>query len=183
MKILDARQAYSAQLSTLWDKKQSLTKLLEESETTAMPDVDRVELSRELDAITAQYEETQGVMEHILTRETALYNAEVSRQQADAIAEMGDDMIKMMTIFRRISSGAKVPPSDERRLMEYDAKLYMLAKSSAMLGKTDDKEYDSLWKDEKPTENPDPQEVADNAEISVPAPQTVSGDSAQTMCC
>jgi len=34
---------------------------------------------------------------------------------------------KIMTVFRRLSRGDIVPQSDERRLMEYDSKMYTTA--------------------------------------------------------
>lgn len=42
--------------------------------------MDRVEISRELSAVDAQYNEAQGVMESIIERETAIHNAEVAKQ-------------------------------------------------------------------------------------------------------
>ena len=46
--------------------------------------------------------------------------------------------------------GDKVPAKDEKKLMEYDPKLYMMAKNAAaMLEMRKRKEHKSLWEDEK----------------------------------
>lgn len=178
MKIRDAKQLYSAQLDTLWEKKQVLSNLLKEQEGggSELNAFDRVEISRELSEVNAQYEATQGVMDGILTRECAIHNSEVAKQQSEAMAEQADEMLKMMEVFRRISSGAKVPQEDERKLMEYDHQLYMAAKTAAMMAQQNDKEFDSLWDDkEEPTgELQDAHEIAENSEISVPAPEVIA---------
>ncbi len=55
-----------------------------------------------------------------------------------------------MEVARRIMKGAKVPASDEKKLMEYSMELYMAAKNMAVLNENKKKEeYDSLWDDEK----------------------------------
>ena len=111
--------------------------------------MDRVEISRELSAVDAQYNEAQGVMESIIERETAIHNAEVAKQQGNALSKAAEEMGKMLEIYHRIASGGQVPPEDEQRLMEYNHKLYMAAKTAAMLQEGDGEEYDSLFEDEE----------------------------------
>lgn len=182
MKIRDAKQIYGAQLDALQERKRTLSKLLKEQETGApgAPAFDRVELSKELSQVNAQYESTRGVMEGILAREQTIHNSEVAKQQNEALAEAAEETIKMMEVFRRISSGAKVPPEDERKLIEYNHEMYMAAKAAAMLAQRNDKEYDSLWEDEEENagETPDAQEIAENSEISVSAPKAVADSAA-----
>ncbi len=85
--------------------------------------------------------------------ETAVYNMEASKQQGEVAKKVMDDMAKCLEIARRISAGDKVPAGDEKRLMEYSAELYQMAKNAAMLSRNKKrKEYDSLWEDED--ENP-----------------------------
>ena len=60
-----------------------------------------------------------------MAQHTALFNAEVSKQQGEAMEEYSEDMIKIMEVARRIMKGAKVPASDEKKLMEYSMELYM----------------------------------------------------------
>lgn len=178
MKIRDAKQAYSAQLSALRDKKQTLSKLLKDQESGSLEAsaFDRVELSRELSEVSAQYEATQGVMEGIIARESVIHNSEVAKQQSEAMAKEAEEISKMMEVFRRISSGAKVPPEDEKKLMEFNHELYMAAKASAMMAQQNDEEYDSLWEDEEDdsSEVQDAHEIAENSEISVSAPEAVA---------
>ena len=177
MKIRDAKQVYSDQLNVLWDKKQSLTKLLKEQESSgqAIPSVDRLELTRELSEVDAQYKATQSVMEGILTRESLIHNSEVAKQQGEAIANWGKELSKIMEVYRRIASGAKVPPKDEKKLMDFSYKLYMAAKTAAMSHQNDE-EYDSLWEDEEESsgEIPDAHEIAENSEISVAPPEVTA---------
>lgn len=182
MKIRDAKQAYSAQMNTLWEKKKALSRLLKEEERggTELQAFDRVEITRELSEVTAQYEATQSVMEGIMARENMIHDSEVAKQQNEALAESAEEMAKMMEIFRRISSGAKVPPEDERKLMEFNHELYMAAKTAAMTALQNDEEYDSLWEDEEESsgEGQDAREIAENAEISVPAPEAAAASAA-----
>ena len=81
MKIQDAKKAYAAQMDTLWTRKRDLSQALKNCQQGGAPNVDRVEISRELSAVDAQYNEAQGVMESIIERETAIHNAEVAKQQ------------------------------------------------------------------------------------------------------
>lgn len=175
MKIRDAKQAYSAQLDFLREKKQTLSRLLKDQEEGKWdaPAIDRVELTREMSEVSAQYEAAQDVMEGILAKEYAVRSGEAAKQQSETLAKEAEEIVKMMEVFRRISSGAKVPPSDEKKLMEFSHELYMAAKSAAMLAQQNDKEYDSLWEDEEdnPEEQQDAQEIAANTEISVPMPE------------
>ena len=133
MKIQDAKKAYAAQMDTLWTRKRDLSQALKNCQQGGAPNVDRVEISRELSAVDAQYNEAQGVMESIIERETAIHNAEVAKQQGNALSKAAEEMGKMLEIYHRIASGGQVPPEDEQRLMEYNHKLYMAAKTAAML--------------------------------------------------
>jgi len=181
MKIKDAKQAYSAQLDVLWNKKRTLTKLLKEQEEggAAAAETDRVEISKELSKTDAEYEAVRSVMESINERDAAIQNAEFARQQGEAAAEQAEELSKIMEVYRRIASGAKVPAEDEKKLMDFSYKLYMAAKTAAMLAERNDKEYDSLWEDEEEEEEKSPSEIAGDTEISVPAPEAVAAGAAE----
>jgi len=177
MKIRDAKQMYTAHRSALWEKRQALSKLLKEQEqgNPVTASFDRVELSRELSRTDAQYEAVDQALQGITAAESAVRMVEDNRQQCETAAKAADEMVKIMEVYRRIASGAKVPPQDEKKLMEYDFKLYMAAKQAALMAKENDEEYDSLWDEEdEPGEQKDSGEVAGDTEISVPAPETVS---------
>lgn len=174
MKIRDAKQAYTAQLDTLRDKKRTLTKLLGDQERSGS--FDRVELSRELDEVNEQYKSVQGVMEGILSTEAAVRDGEAARQQAEAAARQAEELGKIMEVYRRIASGATVPAEDEKKLMDYSHELYMAAKTAAMLAQSDE-DYDSLWEDEEdPGPRPDPGELAGDTEIAIPPPEAPAAE-------
>lgn len=176
MKIRDAKQMYSAQLDMLRSKRQFLSRQLKDAEKAGSPaDFDRVEISRELSRTGARYDALSRVMEGITAAESAVHDAESARQQGETMAKAAEDMVKIMEVYRRIASGAKVPSKDEKKLMDYDFKLYMAAKQAALMAERNKEEYDSLWEDEeKPEEQPDPSEVAGDAEISVPRPSSAA---------
>ena len=175
MRIEDAKKAYSAHLDTLQHRRQFLTKLLEDTEQNqnSSQSFDRVEISRELSVVDAEYHATQKVMERIASAEYIAYQGAAIRQQSEAAAEGAKELGKMLTIYRRIASGAKVPSRDEQKLMEFSHELYMAAKAAAMLRQNEGEEYDSLWKDEKPdkAEDKTPEEIAGDTAIAVPSPE------------
>lgn len=180
MKIKDAKQAYSAQLTALWDKRRTLSKLLKDQENggAGLQAFDRVELSRELSETDAQYKAAKGVMEKITAIEAAIHNGETAKQQGSAMSKAMDEMAKMMEVYRRIASGGKVPPEDEQRLMEYSHELYMAAKSAALLAQLEGEEYDSLWQDEEDSGGGQktPGEIAEETDISVPPPDAAAAE-------
>lgn len=79
--------------------------------------------------------------------------AEVAAQktQEEGMKKAMDDMAKALAVFRSMSKGDIVPSSDERKLMEYDDKLYQAAKISQAMAQRMKKELEkkkSEW-DEK----------------------------------
>lgn len=178
MRIHEAKAAYTAHLETLQEKKDRLTDLLKDNEhsASASPDFDRVEISRELSEIDAEYEATQKVMDHILETEHIIYTGYAAKQQSETAVEGVKEFGKLMTIYRRIASGAKVPAKDEYKLMEFSNGLYFAAKAAASLNQNNDEEYDSLWKNEKRSKLPHktPEEIASDSQIAVPTPEQLS---------
>lgn len=71
-----------------------------------------------------------------------------SKEEQDAKSKEVKDMARAQRIAARLLHGDKVPPQDEKFLMEYDMKLYMCAKTMAMTNKHP-KKYDSVLEDEK----------------------------------
>lgn len=176
MKIGEAKKIYSMQLDALRSRKQELTEILNvNTEVGAeLPKYDRVELSQELSQVEKQYAQTQSFMEQIHLRETTLRNAEVAKQQGDAMAEASEDMIKCLEIARRISEGAKVPGADQKKLMEFSYELYLSAKNMALLNaQKEGKEYDSLFDEEEkdPEDSGTGSEMASDMEPATAAPE------------
>ncbi len=178
MKINDAKRAYSAQLQTLQAQRQALRKTLQEREKSgaASQNFDRVELSRELSLLDAQYEAVRGGMEGIMARESAIHNAEAAKQQGEAMSKAADEIAKVLEVYRRIASGGQVPPADEKKLMEFSGELYMAAKNMAFLKAQKGEKYDSLWEDEDEERGGkmSASEIAGNSEIAVASPEDVA---------
>lgn len=117
--------------------------------------------------ITASEDKRQEQADSVLEKDTSKKNGvtvdiseqalemfkrqlEEGREAADAAGKAAADQRKIFEIARRISRGDKVPPRDEKKLMEYDFKLYQMAKMSAMLNeKKKHKEHKSLFEDEE----------------------------------
>lgn len=117
--------------------------------------------------ITASEDKRQEQADSVLEKDTSKKNGvtvdiseqalemfkrqlEEGREAADAAGKAAADQRKIFEIARRISRGDKVPPKDEKKLMEYDFKLYQMAKMSAMLNeKKKHKEHKSLFEDEE----------------------------------
>lgn len=82
--------------------------------------------------------------------------AEVAAQktQEEGMKKMMEDQAKALAVFRSLANGDIVPPSDERKLMEYDDKLYQAGKSAQAMAQRIKKEIEkkeSEW-DEKEEE-------------------------------
>ena len=102
-------------------------------------------------------------------------NMEVAKQQGEAMEESVEDLGKIMEVARRLMDGDIVPPTDEKKLMEYSMELYQAAKNiGALMKKKESKEYDSLWEEEKEKNAvEDPTQIADNAEAFASGPAIV----------
>ena len=97
----------------------------------------------------------QQVMQH---------DMEVAQQQADNMSKAFKEEAKAYETAMRIAKGGKVPAKDERKLMEFNPKLYMMAKLQAVLAKKH-KKYKSQYDDED--ENNQTQTDSDGGEASV----------------
>lgn len=180
MKIGEARTLYSGQIKEYQSQKLSLAKqkkeleekmkLTENGREVYANEAATLELS--YDAVSKKYDEYHNYMEQLMEMHSAYANLESTKQQTEAMAEEAQDLAKIMEVARRIAKGAKVPGTDEQKLMEYSMEMYISAKSMAMMNE-EDKKYKSLWEEEEPKENPDPMEVADAHEAPIGAPEVV----------
>ena len=176
MKIAEAHQTFYANRKQLVEQIRSLYSQKEKAEakyrvtgdTSFAEQAATLELS--LDATNKAFEENQKVIDSLMEQWVAVNNMEVAKQQGEAMADSAAEIGKIMIVFRRIASGDNVPMYDERKLMEYDEKMYSTAKSmqslARQLEKREHKNYDSLWDDEEKPQNPDPMEIADNTEFA-----------------
>ena len=179
MKICEARPTYYQNRRTLVDQLRTLSKQKEKAEASYRVTGDSkfseqaATLELSIKDTEKAFEENQAVLDSMAEQHAAIMNMEASKQQADAGAEEGKNMMKIMTVFRRLCNGDIVPLTDEKKLMEYDEKMYSMAKNMQTMAQQLEKErekHKSLWEDEEKKEYPDAMEVADNSEYAGPLP-------------
>lgn len=187
MKLIEAQRAYRAQRQELIDQRKELLNRQKALERKMGATVGGKELFAEeaavlelsISANREKSDENLEVLDRLAEQEAAVWNAEVCRQQSDAMSDYAIDMAKIMEVARRISTGGKVPATDERKLMDYSMELYMSAKNMAMLKELEEKrkKYDSLWEDEDGEQTEyDPQGRAENSEVDIALPAMPEGD-------
>lgn len=189
MKIVDARQLYSTQIKAYHEQQVALNKQKKELEEKMQSQKDgdviyaneAATLELTIKAVEEKKNEYQEYMDKLLQQWSAKANMESAKQQGEAMEDYVEDMGKIMEVARRLMKGAIVPPTDEKKLMEYSMELYQAAKNMGALVKQKEKEeYDSLWKDEEEkTVSEDPMEMADHTEAFAQGPAVV--DVADTM--
>ena len=184
MKVGEAQKLYRAQRAAIIDRRRKLVKKKEEldqkikttfdSEKREVYTNEAATLELSIGALNEKFDENQEVLDRLTQQYASVFNAEVSKQQKDAMEDAAVEMGKIMEVARRIGKGARVPANDEKKVMDYSMELYMAAKNLAMLNKMNKKkkeEYDSLWGDEEEKKEYDPEGKAENAETSVEAPE------------
>ena len=182
MKIAEARQLYSTQIrayqeqhTVLFKQKKELEEKMKTEENGSIiyaNEAATLELS--IKAVEEQKSQYQEYMDKLMQQWNAVANMEVAKQQGEAMEEGMVDMGKIMEVARRIMKGGIVPPTDEKKLMEYSMELYQAAKNIGALVKKEREEYDSLWEDdEEKTVTEDPTEIADNTESFASGPAIV----------
>lgn len=186
MKIGEAQSTYSKQIlayngavNDLRTKRQELNDKISRTENGAIVyQNEAVTLELQYNAVDKKRQEYQDYMDKLMEQKTGVMNMKVADQQADAMAETAKEQNKIMEVARRIMHGDKVPPKDEKKLMEYDYKLYSMAKNAAAMLKyqKDRKEHKSLWEDEEKREVEDVQESTDNTEAFSDGPEVVEVD-------
>lgn len=195
MKISEAASMYRVQLSQqrsqrkeLLNQKEKLEKQAQSAKkssagvTLELSDEYKKrmqELEEKIDILNSEIKENEKGLDGIIETEVGIFNAENSKQQADAMKKYAEDMAKCLEIARRISNGDKVPATDEKKLMDFNMEIYMAAKNMSVMNQgKKHKEYDSLWGDEEEKEYADPQEVASNSEINIAEPAGMPVDTA-----
>lgn len=73
---------------------------------------------------------------------------ETEEEELDALSEQLDVQMKCLKIAMNIMKGKKVPPEDERYLMEHDPEGYKLAMAMKSMVKEDKEECESVLDDE-----------------------------------
>ena len=179
MKICEVRPTYYQNREKLVDQIRTLSKQKEKAEASYRITGDSkfseeaATLELSIKDTEKAFEENQAVLDSIAEQHTAIMNMETSKQQGDAMKEEMENMGKIMMVFRRLCNGDIVPLTDEKKLMEYDDKMYSMAKNMQAMAQQLEKErekHKSLWEDEEKKEYPDAMEVADNSEYAGPLP-------------
>ena len=185
MQIKEARGIYQSQIksyrktaSELKQKQNELEpKIKETPNGKVIYENEAVSLELSLNAVEKKQNEYQDYMEKLMDKWTNVEMLVSTEQQTDSMKEAAEEQMKILEVARRLMKGAKVPQSDEMKLMQFDSGLYQVAKSiGAMVQNEKREKYDSLWEDEEDKETQDPNEVADSAEAPVGAPDTVSAE-------
>ncbi len=126
----------------------------EKGQSSARPTADRLELSRQW---------VENMKEERNRMEAALLVGAKEKKSNDVLdlldgpenGELDAEMEQMkvqqrcMEISRRIMAGKKVPPQDERYLMEHDPEGYKITIALRKPPKKDEKECESVLKDEE----------------------------------
>jgi predicted GH43/DUF377 family glycosyl hydrolase len=161
MKIEDARVRYNVQIKTYYSKQKELyaqkQKLEEKIKTTengaeVYKDESAI-LELQYSAVDEKRQEYQDYMDKLMEQWRMISDKIASKQQSDAMADQA---------------------KDEKKLMEFDPKLYMMAKNAAaMLEIQKRKEHKSLWEDEEEKEQVSATEEANNTEAFADGPEVV----------
>lgn len=187
MKIGEAQSTYSQQIrayntarNELYAKKEELNNRINSTPNGAVVyQNEAAVLELQYDAVDKTRQEYQDYMDKLLEQKTAVWNMKVADQQADVMADAAKEQGKVMEVARRIMKGDKVPAGDEKKLMEYDWKLYSMAKNAAAMLELQKKrkEHKSLWDDDEgPKETPDIEGETDDTEAFADGPEVVDVD-------
>ena len=183
MKIGEAKQTYGVQIKEYFNKqkeldteKKALDRKIRTTENGAVVFQNEAAiLELQYNAVSDKRQEYQDYMDKLSEQWANVANMVSSEQQGDAMADAAEELGKIMEVAKRIMHGDKVPATDEKKLMEYDWKLYSMAKNAAAMLEMQEKrkEHKSLWEDEEEKTYADPMEVADNTEAFGDGPAVV----------
>lgn len=184
MKVGDALAAYRTERKMivqerreLYKQKESLERKMNATEggrERYAEEAATLELS--INDVVERFEENLKVLDQLTEQEAVVWNAEVARQQADAMEDAAIEMGKIMEVAHRIAKGAIVPATDEKKLLEYSFELYQAAKNMGAMVQMQKKreKYDSMWNDEEEEEQEyDPEGKAYNAETDIGLPASM----------
>ena len=98
----------------------------------------------------------------------ALQDLENANKNASGMADSYKQMAIAMEISRRMCKGAYVSQKDEKFLMNYDSKMYQMAKNAQMMAKQkEDQTDETLSEEDEESENSE----ASSIDTEVPAPE------------
>lgn len=184
MKVGEQRGTYSALLRSYNEQKFKLAvkrnELKEKMQNTENGNVvyanEAATLELQYQAVSDKYDEYKEYMNKVMEQWQNKFDQVCAEQQSEAAEEMGEEMGKILTVARRIMHGDIVPANDEKKLMEFDDKLYQMAKNIGMMKKLEKrKKHKSLWEEEEDKEKVDALKEADDQESTAgEGPEVVS---------
>lgn len=178
MKLGEAIPKYQAYRNQLQDKKKDIYKQLknarDKAERTGSDEWTQkaAQLQLSYDKASEDFDKYENALNGLREQWYAASDAENAKALADPETGLGATIAKIMTTVARMCAGDKVPYSDEKKVMEYDDKMYGKAKQAQMIMaalKEKRKEYDSLW--DKEGGEYDPEGVADNTQAQGELPK------------
>lgn len=178
MKLGEAIPKYQAYRNQLQDKKNDIYKQLknarDKAERTGNDEWTQkaAQLQLSYDKASEDFDKYENALDGLKEQWCAASDAENAKALADPETGLGATIAKIMTTVARMCAGDKVPYSDEKKVMEYDDKMYGKAKQAQMIMaalKEKRKEYDSLW--DKEGGEYDPEGVADNTQAQGELPK------------
>lgn len=101
-------------------------------------------------ALEEMFEKWQKMQEKLNEQWVGEANAKHAEQTGEAMEKAFENQAKALEIARRISKGGRVPAIDERKLMEYDDKLYQMSKQAGLMARQHKKYKEALFEDEEP---------------------------------
>ena len=143
MKTEEARGIYSSVLKSYNEQKFKLSKQREElkERMESTPDGktryadEAATLELKYNAVAEKQDEYQNYVNQLVAQWEGKFNSVVAKQQGEAAKDYGEEMGKIMTVARRLMHGDQVPMQDEKKLMEYDKDLYIMAKNAGMMAR------------------------------------------------
>ena len=178
MKLGEAIPKYQAYRNQLQDKKKDIYKQLKNARDKAERAGNdewtqkAAQLQLSYDKASEDFDKYENALNGLREQWCAASDAENAKALADPETGLGATIAKIMTTVARMCAGDKVPYSDEKKVMEYDDKMYGKAKQAQMIMaalKEKRKEYDSLW--DKEGGEYDPEGVADNTQAQGELPK------------
>lgn len=178
MTIKEARSAYYAQYTKFMNAANERKSEAEDLRKEAKIDIKNADdyneraayLELSSQALVDKGEEYMDYHSKVCEMECAYANMLSSSYAAEDVAAAKIDEMKCIQTAMRMSRGDIVPPEDEKKLMDYNAQLYMSAKQMQMFAR-EHEEDDSLWEDEEDkAKREDPMEFAGAQEAPAGAP-------------
>ncbi|MDE7206715.1 MAG: hypothetical protein K2N90_06085 [Lachnospiraceae bacterium] len=135
MKVGEAQKLYRAQRATIIERRRKLVKKKEDIDNKVKITFDpekreiyaneAATLELSIGAWNEKFDENQEILDRLTDQYVSVFNAEASKQQKDAMQDAAVEMSKIMETARRIGKGARVPATDEKKVMEYSMDLYL----------------------------------------------------------